>query len=116
MGDKGHLGVGADADIAVYPVNPKLIDPSNDYEKLVKAFGNASYVLKEGQIIVSEGRIVRSTQGRTFWVNSKVPIDLESSMLRELETKFTEYYTVKMENYKIPEKYLGRSAPVQTVM
>jgi len=116
LGDKGHLGVGADADIAVYPVNPKLIDPSNDYEKLVKAFGNASYVLKEGQIIVSEGRIVRSTQGRTFWVNSKVPIDLESSMLRELETKFTEYYTVKMENYKIPEKYLGRSAPVQTVM
>lgn len=114
--DKGHLGVGADADIAVYPVDPRLIDPSNDYKELAEAFGNASYVLKEGQIVVSEGHIVKSVQGKTFWVNVKVPVDLHSSMLRELEKKFTEYYTVRMENYTIREDYLSRSAPVQTAM
>lgn len=114
--NKGHLAVGADADIAVYPVNPKLIDPSNDYKELIKAFRNASYVLKEGQIIVSEGSIVQSTEGKTFWVDSKVPADLLSSILPELESKFAEYYTVKMDNYLVPENYLGQSAPIHTAM
>jgi len=112
--DKGHLAVGADADIAVYGVNPKLVDPSNDYKELAKAFGNASYVLKGGQIIVNEGSIVKSIDGKTFWVDAKVPADVMSSMLQELESKFAEYYTVKMENYVIQESYLGQSAPLLT--
>lgn len=114
--DKGHLAVGADADIAVYPINPKQIDPSNDYKELVKAFRNALYVVKGGQIIVNEGRIVRVTEGKTYWINAEVPADLESSILPELESKFAEDYTVRMENYVIQENYLGQSAPVHTAM
>ena len=112
--DKGHLAVGADADIAVYPLNPKLVDPSSDYRTLVKAFKNASYVLKGGQIVVSEGSIVKSIDGKTFWVDAKAPADLLSSMLPEFESKFAEYYTVRLENYVIQESYLSQSAPVPT--
>jgi len=114
--NKGHLGAGADADIAIYPVNPKIIDPSKGYKDLVRALGNASYVLKEGQIIVSEGSIKRSAEGKTFWVDAKVPADLLSSMLPEFESKFKEYYTVRIENYAIQESYLSQSAPVPTTM
>jgi formylmethanofuran dehydrogenase subunit A len=113
---KGHLAVGADADIAVYPADPKRIDPSSDYKELVKAFRNASYVLKEGEIVVHKGNVVKSTSGRTFWVNTRAKEDLLSTILPELETKFAEYYTVRMENYLVREEYLGRSAPIHTVL
>ena len=114
--EKGHLAVGADADVAVYPINPKLIDPSNDYKELVRGFRNASYVLKGGELVVSEGNVVKSTEGRTFWANPKVPEDLLSSILPELGSKFAEYYTVRMENYLVQEDYLGKSAPIHTAM
>jgi len=113
---KGHLAVGADADIAVYPTDPKFVDPSNDYRELVKAFRNASYVLKEGEIVVHKGNVVKSTNGRTFWVNATAQEDLLSAILPELESKFAEYYTVKMENYLVREEYLGRSDPIQTAL
>jgi len=100
----------------VYPINPKLIDPSNDYKELVRGFRNASYVLKGGELVVSEGNVVKSTEGRTFWANPKVPEDLLSSILPELGSKFAEYYTVRMENYLVQEDYLGKSAPIHTAM
>jgi formylmethanofuran dehydrogenase subunit A len=113
---KGHLGVGADADIAVYPLNPKLIDPSNDYEALVRAFRNASYVLKGGEIVVMQGSIVKSIGGKTFWVDAKPPQDLLSSIMPEVESKFARYYTIRMENYAIQESYLSQSAPIPTII
>jgi formylmethanofuran dehydrogenase subunit A len=113
---KGHLGVGADADIAVYPLNPKLIDPSNDYEALVRAFRNASYVLKGGEIVVMQGSIVKSIGGKTFWVDAKPPQDILSSIMPEVESKFARYYTIRMENYAIQESYLSQSAPIPTII
>ncbi|MEM1999213.1 MAG: formylmethanofuran dehydrogenase subunit A, partial [Archaeoglobaceae archaeon] len=36
--NKGHLGVGADADIAIYNLNPLETDFSNEFEKVYKSF------------------------------------------------------------------------------
>jgi formylmethanofuran dehydrogenase subunit A len=52
---KGHLGVGADADIAIYDLNPREVDLSRDYEKFIKAFKRAWLVIKSGEIVVKEG-------------------------------------------------------------
>ncbi|MEM3750256.1 MAG: amidohydrolase family protein [Candidatus Jordarchaeales archaeon] len=71
LSGKGRLSVGADADIAVYDFNPETMDPSRDYEKLMKAFSRAAYTIKSGEVIVKDGEVVGETRGKTFWVNSK---------------------------------------------
>ena len=50
---KGHLGVGADADIAIYDIDPLTTDPSKEYKRVKKAFENAKYTIKGGEIAVS---------------------------------------------------------------
>jgi len=109
---KGHLGVGADADISIYRINPKEIDPSRDYRAVRKALRRAAYTVKDGQIVVKDGEIKEVVQGRTFWIDSRVPKDLEEKMYRELSKSFREYYTVSIENYFISEGELARSSPI----
>jgi formylmethanofuran dehydrogenase subunit A len=112
--DKGHLGVGADADVAIYDINPREINPSRDYKKIRKALSKASLTIKDGEIIVKDGEIVRSVEGRTYWVKPNVPEDLMNAMVSDLTNKFHDYYTVEMENFKIPERFITRSSPIPT--
>lgn len=71
LSKKGRLTVGADADIAVYDFNPETMDPSRDYEKLVRAFSRAAYTIKGGEVVVKDGEVVSKVKGKTFWVNCK---------------------------------------------
>jgi formylmethanofuran dehydrogenase subunit A len=107
---KGHLGVGADADIAIYNVNPERVDPSRKYKVVRRAFQRAAYTLKGGEIVVRDGEIVRSVCGRTFWVNLELSSPAEATA--DLKQKFREYWTVEYENYPVPESYLHVSAPI----
>lgn len=84
---KGHLGVGADADIALYP-------KERDYEAM---FEHPVYVLKEGEIIVREGEIVQSLEGKTLFVVPPEVGDVDP----ELRSDFEKYYTVEFENFPI---------------
>lgn len=108
--NKGHLGIGADADLAVYNINPKKIDLSKDYRKVQRAFEKASYTIKGGEIVAKNGEIIKSMDGKTFWVNPELtsPVEIEP----ELKQRFREYWTVEFENYFIPEDYLSISAPI----
>ena len=107
---KGHLGVGADADIAIYNMNPREIDPSRDYKTVRKVFGSATYTIKDGQIVVRDGEIIRSVSGRTLWVDTGVPLE---NVEPDLKRRFREYWTVEYENYIIPETYLLASKPIR---
>lgn len=111
--DKGHLGAGADADIAIYNINPKEINTSLEYKTIRKAFSTTHITMKEGTIVAKEGEIVGTPIGRTYWVDSHVPDDLHNSVIPEIKRKFEDYYTIKIENYHVPESYLERSAPIQ---
>jgi len=108
--DKGHLGIGADADIAIYNVNPEEVDPSKQYKKVRKAFKKAEYTIKNGQIVVKRGEIVKPVDGRTLWVRP----ELSSSRMEispKLKEAFEDYYTVQYENYIVPEHHLANSCP-----
>ncbi len=108
---KGHLGIGAEADISIYNINPKEVDPSRNYKDVRRAFERAKYTLKGGEIVVRDGEIVKSVDGRIFWVkpeSSRYKINVTD----ELKRKFREYYTVEFENYMIPESYLINSSPI----
>jgi len=72
----------------------------------------AAYTLKEGEIVVKDGQLVKSVSGRIFWTDSKVSDDLAKSMESELRSKFNKYYTVQMNNYIVAEKNIVNSSPV----
>ncbi|NHV97165.1 MAG: formylmethanofuran dehydrogenase subunit A [Thaumarchaeota archaeon] len=113
LSNKGHLGVGADADIAVYNINPKEVNPSVDYKLVRQAFSRAYLTMKDGEIVVKDGEIVAAPVGRTYWVNTKAPKDVEDVVIPEVQKLFEDYYTVRFENYYIPESYLACSAPIE---
>jgi len=112
LNEKGHLGIGAHADVAVYPIKPKETDPSNGYKAIIKAFRRASHVIKDGQILVKDGEIVDTSVGRTYWVKPKMKEDVFESIASELRDVFKDYYTIEMDNYFIKEDYLARPASI----
>jgi formylmethanofuran dehydrogenase subunit A len=108
--NKGHLGLGADADIAIYNINPETIDPSKKYKILRKAFKRAAYTIKDGKIVVKNGEVVKHLEGVTMWLDVKVS---ESAKITEdMRRRFREYWTVECENYPVTENYLEVSHPI----
>jgi len=107
---KGHLGTGADADIAIYNVNPETVDPSRKYKTVRRAFRRAGYTIKGGKLVVKNGEILRHVEGATMWldVQTSEPIKISDEMKR----KFREYWTVEYENYPVTENYLKVSNPI----
>ncbi|MFQ6089315.1 MAG: formylmethanofuran dehydrogenase subunit A [Candidatus Methanofastidiosia archaeon] len=96
--NKGHLGVGADADISIYDFSEDDIENS---------FSKAKYVLKDGNIVVKDGEIVKDYLGKTYWV------DTEGSATDEVRKLFEKYYTVNFENYPVFDEYLKRQEVIQ---
>lgn len=107
---KGHLGVGADADVAIYDINPEQVDPSKKYKTIRKAFKNTAYTIKDSEIVAKDGKIVKPVHGKTFWVNVKFSSPFE--VTEDMKQRFREYWTVEYENYLIPEGYLHASVPI----
>ena len=53
---KGHLGVGADADVAIY----------NESKDVVQMFAYPRYVIKGGEVVIEEGEIRKTVEGKGF--------------------------------------------------
>ena len=102
--NKGHLGVGADADVAIYNINPETTDIANKYKSARKAFANAAYTIKDGTIVVKDGEVVQTVDGRTMWIDVETaePCRIDEEMKR----KFREYWTVEYDNYPVFDHYL----------
>jgi len=107
---KGHLGIGADADIAIYNVNPETVDPSRKYKTVRRAFRRAGYTIKGGKLVVKNGEILRHVEGATMWLDVQTSEPLKIS--DEMKRKFREYWTVEYENYPVTENYLEVSNPI----
>ena len=85
--DRGHLGVGAGADITVYTDNP-------DREAM---FAKPDYVFKDGQLVVRNGEVVKVTWGSTHTVKP----DFDKAIEKDLKQYFDRYHTMNMENFKV---------------
>ncbi|MEM3566171.1 MAG: formylmethanofuran dehydrogenase subunit A [Candidatus Bathyarchaeia archaeon] len=108
--NKGHLGVGADADIAIYNFNPETMDPSKKYKAVRRAFKRAAYTIKSGQVVVKDGEVLRHVDGATMWLD--VQTSEEAKITEEMKRRFKEYWTVEFENYPVSEDYLAISQPI----
>ncbi|AFJ03104.1 Formylmethanofuran dehydrogenase subunit A [Methylophaga frappieri] len=87
LADRGHLGVGAAADITIYQDQP-------DREKM---FSKPDYVFKDGQMVVRQGEIQKIVWGTTHVVKPEYDASVEKS----LKKYFDRYHTMKLDNFKI---------------
>jgi formylmethanofuran dehydrogenase subunit A len=87
MKQKGHLGIGADADLAIYNEKP-------DGEL---TFRYPRYVIKGGELAVEEGEIRSLSDGHEFVVTPTYNADIEAY----LRDRFEESYTMSFENYPV---------------
>jgi formylmethanofuran dehydrogenase subunit A len=84
---KGHLGVGADADVALY----------NESKDIVRMFSYPRYVLKGGEIVIEEGEIHKTVEGRSILAQPAYDPKVEE-YIRPL---FQKYYTMSFDNYPV---------------
>jgi formylmethanofuran dehydrogenase subunit A len=97
LGAKGHLGVGADADITVYSRDPDI----------AKMFSSPRYVLKAGRVIVEEGQLRRAPAGRRL----RLAPEYDDAVLRDLRRHFDAYSSVSFDNYPVRD-LRGEPMPV----
>jgi formylmethanofuran dehydrogenase subunit A len=98
MRDKGHLGVGADADVTIY-------DDRTDREEM---FATPRYVIKDGEVAVEEGDLRRTDDG--LLLSSRAAFDPDVS--RVLEPLFGDRYTVAFEHYPVRDPALREPAQI----
>ena len=89
LADRGHLGVGAAADITVY----------TDHADREKMFTSPDYVFKDGNIVVKNGELVKVTWGTTHVVKPEYDKGIE----KPLKEYFDKYHTMTMGNFKISD-------------
>lgn len=95
----GSLKPGLQGDVAVYDYNPETAE---DPELIEKAFGNAAYLFKGGEVVVKDGEVVSNGNKKTLWVDVKV--NDNPQVRRDVTEKFLRYYTVTEANYEVNEK------------
>ena len=99
--NKGHLGIGADADIAVYL-------EEEDKEKM---FARPRYVVKGGELVAGDGKVILDRPGRTFCVAPPYDPGIEE----DIRAHFKDTYTVSFENYSVSSGTLPHVESVATV-
>lgn len=97
LSNKGHVGVGADADITIYSRDA-------DYAKM---FSTPRYVLKAGTLVVEEGQLRRAPSGKRLFVQP----GYDDALLRDLGRYFEAYSSIQLANYPVTGL---RDAPVAT--
>jgi formylmethanofuran dehydrogenase subunit A len=84
---KGHLGVGADADVAIFEEDADV----------ARMFAYPRYVLKGGEVVIEEGEIRQVVEGKGLLVRPAYDESVED-FIRPL---FQQHYTMSFDNYPV---------------
>jgi formylmethanofuran dehydrogenase subunit A len=95
---KGHLGVGADADVTIYT-------PGSDLKAM---FELPRLVLKAGEVVSEQGEL-RSTP---FGPCLHVAPGYDTAFLTDLRPWFERHYAMSFDNYPVGDEYLSRGSRV----
>ena len=87
LNDRGHLSVGAGADITVY----------TDQANREAMFAKPDYVFKDGELVVKDGKVVKVVWGTTHTTKPSFDIGVE----KDLKDYFNQYHTMQLDNFKI---------------
>ena len=84
---KGHLGVGADADVTIYDRDPHL----------AQMFSAPRYVFKRGELVVEEGHLRHAPVGRRLYLRP----GFDDAVLRDVKRHFDQWGTVRFDHYGV---------------
>jgi formylmethanofuran dehydrogenase subunit A len=101
LSDRGHLGAGAVADVAVY----------EDDADRAKMFRAAALVFKDGELVVRDGAITRRTWGRALTVTPQ----RDRAIDRRMKAYYDARYGLSDALFKVPAHALGRPEPFEVV-
>lgn len=90
--NKGHLGVGADADITIY-------DEQEDKELM---FNAPRYVIKSGHAVIADYEFTTDFYGKTLHSTQEYDPVIED-IIRPF---FDDYYSIRFDNYAVSDAYL----------
>jgi formylmethanofuran dehydrogenase subunit A len=93
LDDRGHLGVGAAADITVYT-------EQTDKEAM---FSKPDFVFKDGELVVTDGKVVKVVWGNTHTAKPSFDLGVEKG----LKEYFDKYHTIQLDNFKISDDELN---------
>jgi formylmethanofuran dehydrogenase subunit A len=97
---KGHLGAGADADVTIY-------NPNSDIQKM---FELPRYVIHAGEVVVEDGEIRSTLNGRLFHVAPSY----DEAVVPHIKDWFERYYTIQFRNYPVDDHYLQEHEVIAT--
>lgn len=103
--DRGHLGVGAIGDVSIYNLDPKNMDGHS----IEKAFSNAAYTIKDGQIVVKDGEITATPDGTTLVAEGKIKDSIIQATIEEIKHHWRDHYSINYNNYSIGDYYTPKS-------
>ena len=92
LANKGHLGVGADADITIY----------TDDENREHMFNAPRYVIKSGKMIIENHEFVADHLGRLLHIEPGYDDAIED----QIRPFFDDYYSIRFNNYRVADSYL----------
>lgn len=101
LADRGHLGAGAVADVAVYA----------DIEDRAAMFGAASLVFKDGELVVRDGCVLSKRWGKALTVKPSV----DRAIARRMRTYYEDRYGLSDALLRVPEHAIGRDNPFESV-
>ena len=101
LSDRGHLGAGGRADIALYR-------PGKD---LAQMFRSAARVYKDGDLVVRDGRVTHYRFGRALHVSPPV----EASMRRRMSDYYDARYGLASDFMRVPDRAIPRRHPFEAV-
>ncbi len=86
--DRGHLGTGAIADIAVYRKD----------KKISKMFGAAALVFKNGDLVVKDGAVTHYRPGKTL----RLQPPADKAMVKRMDAYYQEKYGLRARRLRLP--------------
>ncbi|MBT7953294.1 MAG: formylmethanofuran dehydrogenase subunit A [Gammaproteobacteria bacterium] len=101
LSNKGHLGVGADADITIY-------DDQQDKELM---FNAPRYVFKSGIPVISNHEFCEDHTGKLLHVAP----DYDESIVDSVRPFFENYYSIEFDNYAVDDSYLHDHEIIPTI-
>jgi formylmethanofuran dehydrogenase subunit A len=97
---KGHLGVGADADVTIY-------EEDADKERM---FAAPRYVIKDGELVIEDHEFRTEHPGRIIHVAP----DYDPAIEQVIQPFFEDFYTIRFANYPVADRYVPHRQTVPT--
>jgi len=95
LSKKGSLGIGCDADLVIY----------EEDDDAARMFGHPRYVIKDGEVVIEDGDIRETPDGREFLIKPAYDPGTDD-FIRPL---FEDYYTMQFDNYPVELERIERA-------